>query len=169
MSCQLSTPQGRRALHALLLTWHFWHRRILLSPNLRCIPQTKYASCITGDFGRVFSQGNSRCRAHPDANVSGGSKTVEWLWWINISTDFYQPRGRTGMNLNLAFVFLLLISLFRCLFLFDLFVCKKPEWQRRSGGGKRQTQGFFQVCPRCCRLCPPGDNDYDNYHAMTTL
>ena len=46
------------------------------------------SSFFPGKFGL-----NSRCRAHPDANVSGGSKTVEWLWWLSISTDFFSTKG----------------------------------------------------------------------------
>ena len=41
---------------------------LIISKFANCIPQTKYARCITGDFGRVFSQGNS-----PQSEMRGAS------------------------------------------------------------------------------------------------
>ena len=141
-NCQI--PQGRRALHALLLTWHFWHRRILLSPNLRCIPQTKYARCITGDFGRVFSQGNS-------ASIRDAGRILMQMWAVapkqlsdlgesTFQQIFINQGAAQEWTFNLAFVFLLLISLFVCFF---LFVCLQKTWVAAQKWRRQEANSRF--------------------------
>ena len=142
MSCQLSivNPSGetRAARFATYLT--LLASAHLIISKFALHPSNKIRELHNWRLRPSFFLGNSRCRAYPDANVSGGSKTVEWLWRLNISTGFLQPRGRTGMNLNLAFVFLLLISLFVCFF---LFVCLQKTWVAAQKWRRQEANSRF--------------------------